>query len=100
MGLYRYKCDKQEVKAALYMCDTKEIVLHSNLKVFDDYTIDYKAEIPEEAKKAHDEFYESKRWHEHGCFDPLTGEVRNNLYIPWNRALLRQELPCEDEPGK
>ena len=100
MGLYRYKCGTQEVKAAVYMCDEKEIVLWTNLTKFDNFISDVTAEIPVEAEEAHNEFYESKRWHEHGCFDPETGIVRDNRCINWSTSTVRDDFPPEDDPGE
>jgi len=62
------------------------------------YICDVHVSIPAEAVEAHNEYYESKRWHAHGCFDE-EGVVRTNGCIHFDNGA-PQPKPCPDDPGK
>ena len=99
MGLFKLKCDPKPIWAALYSCDTKTIT-EEKWKDFDEtYYTDWISKAPLNAITAYNEFYESKRWHEHGCFDPATGIIRDNRCIPWNSAYTKDTQPSQDDPG-
>ena len=96
MGLYQYKCYIQPIYSDLYCLITKKIVVFDKLSDLRPYTCDLNVKPPACAVAAHNEYYESKRWFEHGVYDKH-GIVKDNHCIHFNFA--RMPLPSPDEPG-
>jgi hypothetical protein len=98
MGLYKYKCDSNPIWSDVYCLKTKSIVVYTNINQLNEQRLvcDMRTKPPQEAIDAHNIYYESKRWHEHGCFDE-EGIVRNNQCIHFFQALAK--LPTTDDPG-
>ena len=96
MGLYQYKCYEQPIWSDVYCLVQRKIIVFHTLAELKPFTCDLNCKPTDEAVAAHNEYYESKRWLAHGCYDE-NGIVRDNRCIHFNSA--RELLPSADEPG-
>jgi hypothetical protein len=97
MGLFKFKCNSRPIMASVYDNECGEIVVFTTFNQLYQFYCDVHVDIPTAAKDAFNVYFESKRWHEHGCYDDR-GVMRDNRCISFNDT--RGTYPSEDEPGK
>ena len=96
MGLYKYKCNSNPIWSDVYDIETKSIVVYHHISDLKGFKCDINCLPTEAAVFAHNEYYESKRWFEHGVYDDR-GIMKDNRIITFNEV--RASTPSTDEPG-